>query len=135
MRQPASIEPLERRCDRTRDALAALTRLLEAARRRSGLDALAVAEKAGLLVAGAGPAGLCDELAAHAPLTTRSAANDRVPSRLDIVERRALVQRLAIDGIEIVLCGVGGGPEAEHELRAVAAGCRRILGEQARPRE
>ena len=133
MSAPASPEPLERRRDRTEHALSALTRLLEAARKRSGLDALAVAENAGLLVAGSGPAVLCDELAAYAPLARGSAANDQVPSRLDVIERRAMVQRLAIDGIEIVVCGAGGGPAAEGELSAVAAGCRRILGEATSP--
>jgi hypothetical protein len=107
--------------------LSALVRLLEAARKRSGLEALAVAEDAGVLLAGAGPAKLCDEMAAWAPLVHAPAANDGVPTRLDIFERRALVQRLAVDGVEIVVCGVGDGEKTRRELDTVAAGCSRIL--------
>jgi hypothetical protein len=118
---------IERRQDRTTEALSALVRLLEAARRRSGLEALAVAENAGVLLAGAGPARLCDEMAAWAPLVKAPVANDAVPTRLDVFERRALVQRLAVDGVEIVVCGVGEGEKTRRELDSVAAGCTRIL--------
>ena len=120
--------PEERRRDRTTEALSALTRLLDAARKRSGLEALAVAEPGGVLLAGAGPARLCDEMAAWAPLSERAPANDAVPSRLDVFERRALVQRLTVDGIELIVCGVGDGDEARRELGAVVEGCSRILG-------
>src|SRR5262245_28007904 len=99
----------ERRSDRTTEALSALARLLDAARKRSGLDARAVAEPGGVRLAGAGPARLCDEMAAWAPLAERPAANDAVPSRLDVFERRAFVQRLAVDGVELIVCGVGDG--------------------------
>jgi len=120
---------VERRRDRTTDALAALTRLLDAARRRSGLEALAVAEPGGVLLAGAGPARLCDEMAAWAPLAEQRPANDAVPSRLDVFERRALVRRLAVDGVELIVCGVGEGEKAQRELGTVAEGCTRILGD------
>jgi len=119
----------ERRRDRTTDALSALTRLLDAARRRSGLEALAVAEPSGVLLAGAGPARLCDEMAAWAPLAEKLPANDAVPSRLDVFERRAFVQRLAVDGVELIVCGVGEGETTRAELGTVAEGCSRILGD------
>jgi hypothetical protein len=119
--------PSERRKDRTTEALSALTRLLESARKRSGIEALAVAENGGVLLAGAGPAKLCDEMAACAPLAAPP-ANDAIPTRLDIFERRALVQRLAVDGVEIIVCGVGDGEKTRRELGTVAAGCTRILG-------
>lgn len=122
--------PGERRRDRTTEALSALVRLLEAARKRSGIEALAVTEKGGVLLAGAGPARLCDELAALAPLATTLPANDAVPTRLDIFERRALVQRLRVDGVEIIVCGVGDADATRRELGAVASGCTRILGSE-----
>jgi hypothetical protein len=122
-----ALGPTERRQDRTTEALSALVRLLEAARKRSGLEALAVAENAGVLLAGAGPARLCDELAAWAPLVEGPAANDAVPTRLDVFERRALVQRLAVDGVEIVVCGLGDEEKTRRELDGVAKGCTRIL--------
>jgi len=123
-----ALRPADRRRDRTTEALSALTRLLEAARRRSGLEALAVAEPAGVLLAGSGPARLCDEMAAWAPLADTLPANDAVPSRMDVFERRALMQRLSVDGVEIIVCGVGDGEKTRRELGTVAAGCARILG-------
>ena len=120
----------ERRHDRTTDALSALTRLLDAARRQSGLEALAVAEPGGVLLAGAGPARLCDEMAAWAPLAEKLPANDANPSRLNVFERRALARRLAVDGVELIVCGVGEGEKTVRELGTVAEGCTRILGER-----
>lgn len=117
---------LERRKDRSENTLGALTRLLEAARRRAELEALAVGDSAGMLVAGAGAAQLCDELAAYAPLVVADEpANDTVPSSLMALERRMRVQRLAIDGFEVFVCGSGGGIP---NLAEVAQGCERILG-------
>jgi len=121
-----SVSVADRRKDRCENTLGALTRLLEAARRRSALEALAVGDGAGMLVAGAGAAELCDELAAVAPLIgTDSPANDTVPSSLMALERRLRVQRLAIDGFEVFVCGSGGGIP---DLTDVAQGCQRILG-------
>src|SRR5688572_32938873 len=119
-----ALEPNDRRRDRTTEALTALTRLLDAARKRSGIEALAVAEDGGVLLAGAGPARLCDEIAAWAPLAAKLPANDAVPTRLDVVEGRALVQRLRSDGVEVIGCGVGDGGKTRGEGSAVCAGCQ-----------
>jgi hypothetical protein len=124
-REPAH----ERRRHRTQDAIEALTRLLEAARVRSGLDALAVTDGTGLLLAGAGASRLCDELAAWAPVVARDAANDTVPSCLDAFEGRTRLRRLRVDGVEIVVATLGQAREhADASLESVSAGCRRILG-------
>lgn len=117
----------ERRKDRTNETLQALTRLLEAARRRGGLDAVTVADASGLLLAGAGPARLCDELAAWAPIVERGAQNDVVPTCLDALDRRTGRRRLSLDGIEVVVTTAGGGGPAEAELDVVSAGLHRIL--------
>jgi hypothetical protein len=121
----------ERRRDRCETTLGALTRLLEAARRRSDLDALALCDGAGFLVAGAGAAQLCDELAAYAPILAAadSPANDILPTSLMARERKFRVQRLSIDGIEVLLCESGA---QSSDFAALAQGCERILG--ARPR-
>jgi hypothetical protein len=50
------------------DVLLDLSRWLEAARRRYGMQAMALADASGCLVAGAGLAPQCLDLAAHAPL-------------------------------------------------------------------
>ena len=107
----------ERRLARSENTQVALTRLLEAARRSSQLEALALGDELGLLVAGAGAADLCDELAAVAPL----AANDTALTRSD-------VRRLAIDGFEMFVSGRGA--ELDGALSRVAVGCVRILGEK-----
>jgi hypothetical protein len=118
---------VERRRDRTEETLSALTRLLEAARRRSGLEALSVADVSGLLLAGAGPARLCEELAAWAPLVSRAADNDTAPTCLDALERRTGRRRLSLDGIEVVVSTAGEVAPSSSEMDAVAAGLRRIL--------
>jgi hypothetical protein len=119
------LEPeFERRVSRSENTLVALTRLLEAARRSAELEAVAIGDDAGFLVAGAGAAELCDELAAIAPLGT-AAANDTVPTRFDVLSRRTEVRRLAVDGLSVFISGRGG--DLGLGLSRVAAGCERIL--------
>jgi hypothetical protein len=122
----------DRRRNRTESALEALTRLVEAARRRAGLDAVTVSDPSGLLLAGAGAHRLCEELAAWAPVVARGADNDVIPTSLDSFEKRTRQRRLAVDGFEIVvtLCGKSAPESAAEsaELEAVTAGCERILG-------
>lgn|SRR5450432_739566 len=117
----------DRRQNRSENTLGALTRLLEAARRSAELEAVAIADDAGLLVAGAGAAELCDELAAFAPLAG-CAANDTVPTRWDVLSRRTEVRRLAVDGLEVFISGRGG--DLGLGLGRVAAGCARILAKK-----
>lgn len=127
MREPGDQQTGERRSDRFADDDLALERLLDAERRRQRLRAVALADATGCLVAGAGAFAECEELAALAPLlAAASAANDAIPTRLDVLERRRAVRRLRLDGIEVLLCGQSDGDGAP-ELVALAAGCRRIL--------
>jgi hypothetical protein len=105
--------------------------LLDSVRREADFEAVAIADSAGILVAGAGAFGSCEELAALAPIAVRTrAANDIVPTRLDIMARRLRVHRLRVDGVEVLICGQGG---SEEGLSRAAAGCARILGRSARP--
>ena len=138
----------ERRAARRANTLSALDELLDAVRRDSDFRALAVADSAGVLVAGSGAFAECEELAAWAPLAARQAAKDdpwksqkwddpsksqkwdTVPTRLEVVARKMLVRRLTIDGIEVLLCGHGGQSDA---LRRAAVGCARILGQRRHP--
>jgi hypothetical protein len=116
----------ERRRNRSSDALVALSRLLEATRRRSGAGALALADETGICIAGAGDAAACEGLAAVAPLLMAGApVNDTIPCRLDVVERTMQVRRLRIDGIEVFLCA-----EAPHDvdISDAESGSKRILG-------
>ncbi len=117
----------ERRLDRTENALGALSKLVEATRRRAGLSAVVVADATGMLLAAAGAHGLCEEPAAWAPLVGRGADNDTVPSCLDSFEGRTRLRRLSIDGFEILVSFHGSGADQSAELDAVSAGCSRIL--------
>jgi len=116
----------DRRVSRSDNPITALTRLLEATRHATELEAVAVADDLGLLVAGAGAAELCDELAAIAPLGV--AANDTVPTRLDVLSRRTEVRRLSVDGFEMFVSGQGG--DLGTGLARVAEGCARILAKK-----
>jgi len=113
------------------DPLATLSHLLDQAREQAGISALAVADDVGLLIAGAGSWASCEELAARAPLLPEStvAANDTMPTRLDVLARRSEVRRITIDGMRVFVCG-----EGEHAAEAVAdatASVRRILGRRS----
>jgi hypothetical protein len=117
----------ERRQARSENTQVALTRLLEAARRSAELEALALGDELGLLMAGAGAAELCDELAAVAPLF--GSASVVLPKLgIDVLGAGTEVRRLAIDGSELFICGRGGDLDAA--LLHAAAGCARILVEK-----
>ena len=120
----------ERRLCRSADPLLALSRLLDAARRDTRVEAVAVADETGCLVAGAGAWRACEELAAWAPLQLGRAtpANDTVPTRIDVLSRRTTVRRLSVDGIEVLLSCQGEAEAARQALERAAAGCERILG-------
>jgi hypothetical protein len=125
----------DRRVARSQDPLVALSRSFESARRRGRFDALVLAEESGLAIAGAGPAAVCDDLAARAAvLCAGRPANDTVPSRLDVVTRALAVRRLRIDGIEVLLCATGDGRPEERPLADAAAACERILASARRGR-
>ena len=109
----------DRRQARSENTQLALTRFLEASRHAAELEALALADELGLLMAGAGAAELCDELAAVAPLFG-SASN--------VLGSGTEVRRLAVDGFELFISGRGA--QLESTLARVAAGCARILIEK-----
>lgn len=108
------------------ETLSALGALLDSVRRDGAFDAVAIADGAGVLVAGAGAFCTCEEIAALSPLVARAgAANDTIPTRLDLITRKMEVRRLRIDGIEVLLSGRGGDAGV---LARAAQGCARILG-------
>jgi len=122
----------ERRTARSDDPLTALSMSFETARRRAEVDALVLTDPSGLTIAGAGPASLCDDLAARAAvLASPRPANDTVPCRLDVVTRALAVRRLRIDGIEVLLCAEGGAEESDCSLSDAAAACKRILARRS----
>jgi hypothetical protein len=113
----------ERRHGRSSDTLVSLCRLLDATRRDAGLDALALADESGCLVAGSGAARLCEELAAISTLP----ANDPRLDELGFRGERPPVRRLLIDGFEVSISALGVAGDSDY-LR-ISDGCRRILTE------
>jgi hypothetical protein len=116
----------DRRQSRSENTQVALTRLLEAARHSAALEALALGDELGLLVAGAGAAELCDELAAVAPLF--GSPNTCLSSFDGVLGRGTEVRRLAVDGCEMFISGRGAG--LDLALGRIASGCQRILVEK-----
>lgn len=62
-----TVTPVERRIVSRDNALSGLGRWLESCRLSAGLDALALSDASGCLIAGAGVSRICEELAALAP--------------------------------------------------------------------
>lgn len=120
----------ERRRVRSENPLRAMRLLLESARQAGGLQTLVVADETGCLVAGAGAFDDCEQLAAMAPLISaqQTAANDTVPTRLDVLARRHEVRRVTVDGLRVLICGQGGASQLHAIVEQAAAGCDRILG-------
>lgn len=119
----------ERRLRRSSDPIVALTHMLDAARDSGRLEALAVSDPAGCLVAGSGAALLCDELAALAPLALEP-ANDVLGTVVPLAGR-VESRRVVCDGVEVLVCAYGESAARAEVLRWAAAGCQRILRETA----
>lgn len=115
----------ERRHGRSTDTLVSLCRLLDATRRDAGLDAVAIADEAGCLVAGSGALRVCEELAAVSTLP----ANDPRLDELGFRGQRPRVRQLLIDGFEVSIAALGNAKDTDY-LR-LSDGCRRILTERA----
>jgi len=108
----------ERRQQRSNDCAEALSLLLEATRKRARIQSLALSDRTGILVAGAGPARECDELAAWAPIVLAAGA----PSPEDAV------CGVKVRGLDAYLCANTGGGLRIEVLHEAAEGCARILG-------
>jgi hypothetical protein len=109
----------ERRVRRSMNCAEALSLLLEATRERARLQSLALSDKTGILVAGAGPARECDEIAAWAPIVLGTAESEAGSAGLFGVKVR---------GLEAYLCTKTGGKRSLKALSEAAEGCARILG-------
>jgi hypothetical protein len=122
----------ERRKRRSDDPLIALHYQLAEARAAGLLDAIVVADAAGLMVAGAGSWPACEELAAYAPLLHRQPGDGALSStaRIDLVGRHASVARLSLDDQrDMLVCARGGRAEADRAvaLAGAASAVVRIL--------
>jgi hypothetical protein len=111
----------ERRRIRPSEPQKALLCFLEATRRRSDGRSVALADSLGMLVAGAGPARECEELAAWAPVVL---GGRTPPGGLPFELSGAKVP-----GFDAYVCVQGLC--AEPALVNAAAGCSRILNAQS----
>jgi hypothetical protein len=125
--------PEDRRRKRSEDPLVALHYQLAHARHEGRLDAIVVADDAGVVVAGAGAWAVCEELAAYAPLLAQGVWNEpgaaRV-SRMSELRTEVDVQPVELDGQTVLLCA-RGGPMRMVAMERAATGVARILKQAA----
>jgi len=110
----------ERRIQRSPERHLALRHQLEHARTNGGLEAIALADAAGLLVASAGDDALCEELSALAPLVGRSQGAMHVGQALT-------ARPLCVLGEPLFLVSQGGNLARDAVLSESARGVVRIL--------
>jgi hypothetical protein len=129
-REPTNTrETSERRRQRSNDPLVALHYQLVHAGGEGMVDAMVVADNSGVLVAGAGPWALCEELAAYAPLLAEGQWYEPgYGSSGPLAELRTEVdvQRVETDGQSVLVCARGGWMRA-MAMEKAALGVARIL--------
>jgi hypothetical protein len=119
----------DRRRTRSEDPLVALHYQLAHARQEGRLEAIVVADDAGVVVAGAGSWAVCEELAAYAPLLAQGVWHEPGMSRTSrVAELRTEVdvQPVTIEGQTVLLCARGGWMRA-MAMEKAAEGVARIL--------
>jgi hypothetical protein len=119
----------DRRLKRSSDLVVALHYQLAQVRRDGELDAIVVADGSGLPMAGAGAWAACEELAAYAPLLTRTdeaEANHTAPARLAELRPEVDVKSVEVAGETFLLCARGGRTRTSAIDRA-AEGVARIF--------
>jgi hypothetical protein len=119
----------DRRRKRSTDPLVALHYQLSHARSEGRLDAIVVADDAGLVVAGAGAWAVCEELAAYAPLLAEGVWSEpgaTGPSRMSELRTEVDVQPVDVDGQTVLVCARGGMLRS-LAMEQAARGVARIL--------
>jgi hypothetical protein len=123
----------DRRRRRSEDPLVALHYQLTQARHEGRLDAIVVADDAGVVVAGAGAWAVCEELAAYAPLLAQGVWTEPGlggGSRVAELRTDVDVQSVEVEGQTVLLCARGGWMRAVAMEKA-AEGVVRILSRAA----
>jgi hypothetical protein len=121
--------PEDRRRKRSDDPLVALHYQLTQVRHEGRLDAIVLADDAGVVVAGAGAWPACEELAAYAPLLAEGVWNEpalSADSRVAELRMDVDVQPVDIEGQSVLLCARGGRMRA-MAMEKAAQGVARIL--------
>jgi len=115
----------ERRQNRSADRSLALRYQLEYTKEKGGLEAVVLSDEDGLLLAGAGESGVCEELGAYAPLLCRSPMGMRLPPLLRGGE--VAVRSMALHGTGLFVSCLGGGVARDSLLSHSKRGMERIL--------
>jgi hypothetical protein len=134
----------DRRRKRSTDPLVAVHYQLAHARHDGELEAIVVADAAGVVVAGAGSWAVCEELAAYAPLLAQGVWSEpgvAGESRLAQLRTEVTVRAVEVEGQEVLVCARGGfssrattlaslGPAGDTRsavIKRAAEGIARIL--------
>jgi hypothetical protein len=117
-----SISSSERRTRRSQSHATALRYQLESTMQKGRMDAVALVDQRGLLVAWAGRDEVCEELGAMAPVVAQRTGRATETSKDDMAVR-------AIDcfGEPMYLAALGGGVARDALLSHSAKGIHRIL--------
>lgn len=117
-----SISSSERRTRRSQSHATALKYQLESTLQKGRMDAVALVDQRGLLVAWAGQDAVCEELGALAPAVAQRTARQKEETKDDMAVR-------AIDcfGEPMYLAALGGGVARDALLSHSAKGIHRIL--------
>jgi hypothetical protein len=122
----------ERRRRRAQTTTLALSYQLDDCCREGSIQAMVVADGDGLPLAAAGDIYACDEVAArmcHVAAKIREFNGTLMSGR---THWDVQMQKLDVDGSELLVCAVGGTPEArKKQIARGAAGALRILNAKA----
>jgi len=118
----------ERRLRRTETTTLALKYQLDQCCKDGGMEAMVVADRDGLPLAGAGDSYACDEVAARMVLVgPRISAFDGTLLG-DKKTWDVQMTKVRIDGSELLVCAVGGTPaQRKKQIARGSAGALRIL--------
>lgn len=114
----------ERRTRRSADPAEALRFQIDHVRAEARLDALVLADEQGIELASSGERGVCEELAAIAPLYTMAT---RMPSNTLLGEADISVRAVRAHGQWLFLASIGGTVARDALLSNSARGVQRIL--------
>lgn len=122
----------DRRRRRSQDPLIALHHQLTSAKAEQRIEAIVIADSAGMVMAAAGAWATCEEIAAYAPLIDRGLADASLSAsdRLMTMSRGIHVRRVDVAGDTLLLCSRSEASEkapGEAWFDRTAAGIRRIL--------
>ncbi len=119
---------LERRLNRSRDAMEAMRLQLDACRRGAELSAMFIGDEDGLCLAWAGDDATCEQVAANvAPIARRM---ENFEGAVDTDERMVNVRMRSFEvaGTRLFVGAVGGGGEARaSQIHRSIGGVSRIL--------